>query len=122
MTATGRNQPNSPLHPVNFDSPARRGQKKTNREQVPQHNVVAEQRLLGSLLRDPEYVALKIREQLLPKDFSEDRHQRIVRAAFDLIDCGHKPDLASVYARLVESGEANDTGSHAYLTHLYISV
>lgn len=90
--------------------------------QAAPHDVHAERKVLGCLLREPdlaEGTAPRIREQLRPEEFFEDRHQRIARAAFDLIDGGNPPDMVAVHRVLIMRGEIDDAGSHQYLTEIW---
>ncbi len=80
-------------------------------EQLPPHNIEAEQGVLGSILIDGESI---YQLTLQPYDFSDERHQEIFRAMRQT----DTPDQITVAHELVKNGKFELIGGASYLSHL----
>lgn len=76
-------------------------------DRLPPHNIDAERRLLGSILRYPDAM-LTLAGMLQPEQFHFDAHQRVYRAMLDLF-ANRKPiDLVLVHEQLRRNGDSDD--------------
>jgi len=91
-------------------------------DQVPPHNLEAEQAVLGSALIAAQQgdirTFLTALETLDPGDFYGTAHAVIFTALGDLHRGGHVADLVSVTDRLRQQGRLDDCGGATYLTGL----
>lgn len=83
-----------------------------------QHNLEAEQSLLGSLIIDPARVFPKIGEVVTEGDLADARHRYIFRAISGLNDARKKIDVITIVAELRNAGTIDLTGGAAYLAEL----
>ena len=89
-------------------------------DRLPPQNTEAEEAVLGSLLMDPEAVG-KVVPFLQPEDFYRDRNRLIYSAMLSIYNRTgpHEPvDFLTVADELKRSGQYEEVGGLAYLSHL----
>src|SRR5947208_13144571 len=85
-------------------------------KQLP-HNMEAESGVLGSVLIDPEAIALVV-DFLQPEDFYRNAHRTIFSAMLSLFEQHAPPDLITVCDLLERQGKLEEVGGPAYITSL----
>ena len=88
----------------------------TSEKLLPQ-NVEAEAATLGSLLIDPDAMAL-VAGYLRPSDFYRDSHRVIYAAARDLYESGAPADLVTLVDELGRRGQVDAAGGVSYVSSL----
>ena len=86
-------------------------------EQLPPHNLEAEQACLGSLLIDKDAV-LKIADIINPEDFYSDKHRFIYQAMQDVYSQHDPIDIVSIANRLTEMNQLEAVGGRSYIVSL----
>ncbi|MCR4790920.1 MAG: replicative DNA helicase [Treponemataceae bacterium] len=87
------------------------------KDNVPPHNLDAEQAVLGALLLDWDSIG-KVHSLLSPDKFYSFQNQKIYKAILDLYGRGVRGDLISIRECLSENGELEASGGPAYLAEL----
>ncbi|HZU03991.1 MAG TPA: DnaB-like helicase N-terminal domain-containing protein, partial [Ktedonobacteraceae bacterium] len=85
-------------------------------KQLP-HNMEAESGVLGSILIDPQAIALVV-DFLQPEDFYRNAHRIIFSAMLSLFEHHAPPDLITVCDVLERQGKLAEVGGPAYITSL----
>src|SRR5438128_346741 len=85
-------------------------------KQLP-HNMEAESGVLGSILIDPEAIAL-VADFLLPEDFYRNAHRAIYAAMMYLFEHHEPPDLITICDLLERQDKLEEIGGPAYITSL----
>lgn len=85
--------------------------------QVPPHDHVAEQSVLGSILMDKDAL-IDVAEFLRPAYFYKDSHAYIYSAMLSLFERHEPVDVVTVTAELKKIGKLNETGGTTYLSEL----
>jgi replicative DNA helicase len=88
---------------------------------VPPHNLEAEQSLLGSLLVDKDAVT-KVADMVNPRDFYSDRHRIVFETVIDLFEKHAPLDFLALGNRLEEKNALEKVGGRAYLAKLQNAV
>lgn len=85
------------------------------------NDIVAEQAVLGSMLKDQDAVTAAI-EVLKEQDFYRNDHKEIFGAMYDIYNSGGNIDMVTVQNELVIRGVAEKIGGFNYLTTIIDSV
>ena len=86
-------------------------------KQVPPSDLESEKCVLGSILADPDAVALSS-ERLSEEDFHINQHRLIYRAMLDLFKKGQTIDLIILRSALSDQGIIDEIGGLSYLMEL----
>lgn len=86
-------------------------------DQVPPHNLEAEQACLGSLLIDPDAI-LKVADIIEPDDFYSEKHRLIFQCMLDVYNQHEPIDIVNVSNRLTEREAMEKIGGKSYLVTL----
>ncbi|MFA6474862.1 MAG: replicative DNA helicase [Patescibacteria group bacterium] len=86
-------------------------------EQLPPHNLEAEQACLGSLMIDKDAI-IKVADIVAPDDFYSDKHRLIYQAMQDIYSQHDPMDIVSITNRLTEMGSIEVVGGRSYLVSL----
>jgi len=87
------------------------------KEQLPPHNIEAEQSVLCSMILDPDALKEAV-SQLLPGDFYTTAHQKIFGSILSLLKKKEPVDLITLNAQIKRDGCLEETGGAAYLSKL----
>ena len=91
---------------------------KPSRNGIPPHSKLAEQAVLGCILRDNS-TATVVRRIIGADDLYTDAHQRIYRTMVAMVATGKAVDAVTLATQLELSGEFADVGGAPYLAKLY---
>ena len=86
-------------------------------EQLPPHDVEAEEAVIGSLLIDEEGITV-VSSFLKPRDFFVEKNRWCYEACLSLFDRGEAVNQVTVAHELSLQGHLEEVGGHAYLSHL----
>ena len=86
-------------------------------KQVPPSDLESEKCVLGSVIEDPNAIALAS-ERISDEDFHISKHQLIFRAMLKLFQKGQSIDLITLRSVLTDQGEIDDIGGLSYLMEL----
>jgi replicative DNA helicase len=86
-------------------------------ERLPPQNIEAEAAVLGSILIDPQALAV-VAELLRPDDFYRDGHRILFQAALDLYAQGRPADLVTLTDEIERRGLLEQMGGADYITML----
>lgn len=90
-------------------------------EQLPPHDLEAEEAVLGSLLIDGEAVH-RVAPFLRPDDFYRERNRWVYEACLALAERGEAINQVTVASELARRGRLEPVGGHAFLSHLIAAV
>jgi len=90
-------------------------------DNLPPHDVEAEEAVLGSLLIDSEGI-FKIATFLAPEDFFNPENQSVYEACFNLYQRNEGINQITVARELVQKEKLEEVGGAAYLSHLVSTV
>ena len=85
------------------------------------NNIEAERGVLGSIIIDPEAVAL-VSDWLRPDDFYRDAHRTIYETIVGLYESNEPADFITLCDRLEQRGHLDNVGGASYLTSLISGV
>jgi len=85
--------------------------------QVPPHNLDAEKAVLGTVLIDPDAIAV-VADVLVPDDFYSTPHRLVYAAALRLWQSNTPADLMTLYDELRKVEQLEEIGGLAYLSSL----
>lgn len=86
-------------------------------ERLPPQNIEAEAAVLGSILIDPQAIAV-VAETVRPEDFYRDAHRIIYESALELYGAGQPADLVTLSDAIEQRGKMDLIGGADYLTAL----
>jgi len=87
------------------------------RENIPPHNIEAEQAVLGSLLIDKDAI-VRIADLVHPDDFYKDGHRLIFETMLELYNQREPIDILNLANRLTEKELLDSIGGRSYLMSL----
>jgi hypothetical protein len=88
---------------------------------LPPHDLDAERKVIGGILRDPDTLAAAV-EVAPPEHYYYDAHQRILRAIQAIAGRGEPVELVGLRRELMQRRELQDVGGHEYLAELWTAV
>lgn len=86
-------------------------------EQLPPHNIEAEQACLGSLLIDKDAI-IRVADIISPDDFYSDKHKLIYQAMQDIYNQHDPIDIVSIANKLTEREVLEGVGGRSFLVSL----
>lgn len=86
-------------------------------EQLPPHNLEAEQACLGSLLIDKDAI-IRIADIISPDDFYSDKHKLVYQAMQDIYNQHDPIDIVSIANKLTEREVLEGVGGRSFLVSL----
>lgn len=86
-------------------------------DQLPPHNLEAEQACLGSLLIDKDAI-IRIADVITPDDFYSDKHKQVYQAMQDVYNQHDPIDIVSITNKLTERDVLASVGGRSFLVSL----